>query len=456
MCGQNNTRPLRWIERALVCAVFLICLAGAFLLPPELCPDEKARQLLSTWMYQNNTLPTGDELETIIDSWGFSYALRPFLSAIIAALCMRVTSVVTTAPLALLVVSRLVSILSVTTCCVYCLRLGHRLFQSEGTAILFATFVCFLPQVLFLGMYQNNDALALAATTAMLYYLVLGSDSDWSRKSLLGLGVSLSVGLLSYYTAYPWLLAGSLYFVLSLLRDRRTTDARTLLMRLGIVFGTCCLLAGWFFVRNACLHGGDPFGIAWESESRARMARLGFDVYTPCPPIRQGMNLIEFFLIADCYFIRLTLLSCVGVFGNMDILMPWWLYNTYFAYIIARLLFYPLAHTRHRPSAVQLRLTYTMLLSVVISFALHAWQSYARDFEPQGRYVIEVALFVGYLISYGTDVVLAPFGEALHARLHSTAKSSMVRHVAQPAIILSSVWIALAMCSIPTWLRMLS
>ena len=74
---------------ALVLLVFAVCLAGALTVSPERCPDETARMRLTGWIYEHGSLPTGNEPETLIPGWGFSYALRPYLSAMIGAFFMK-------------------------------------------------------------------------------------------------------------------------------------------------------------------------------------------------------------------------------------------------------------------------------------------------------------------------------------------------------------------------------
>ena len=224
----NQSKRLSAKEYLLVRLVFCICLTGALLLPMEQCPDEAGRHLLSNWIVRTGTLPTGNEMETMLmswedvnasvlsiradsefDGWGFSYALRPYLSSIVGAVFERIALCFTDSPRILLAASRMCSVLSVTFCCFFCLRLGHRLFNKQGAAALFAALVCFLPQVQFIGMYQNNDSLSLCAVSMMLYYLIEGFDLGWPVRSCVGLGISFSLGLLAYYSVYGWLLMGA-------------------------------------------------------------------------------------------------------------------------------------------------------------------------------------------------------------------------------------------------------
>lgn len=80
-------------EVLLIIAVFCICCYEAVKLPVDRCPGEAGRRVLLYWIYSHGTLPTENEVETIMDGWGFSYALRPFLSSIISAALMKVVSI---------------------------------------------------------------------------------------------------------------------------------------------------------------------------------------------------------------------------------------------------------------------------------------------------------------------------------------------------------------------------
>ena len=210
----NRKCALDKTELILILSVFVLCLTGAFLVPVEQCPDEHARQLLSDWMFKNGSFPTGDEAETIIPGWGFSYALRPYLSSIVAALFMRLTALFTSSPRALLVASRLCSVLSVTGCSYFCIKTGHLVFKKTISSVVFSFFVCFLPQVLFLGMYQNNDSLSLAAVSMIVFYSTKGCKSQWEYGSCIGLAIGFALALQAYYITYGWVLVGFFLFVL--------------------------------------------------------------------------------------------------------------------------------------------------------------------------------------------------------------------------------------------------
>lgn len=424
---------------------------GALLLPVDKCPDEKGRRFLSGWVIRTGTLPTGDELPTMLmswvdesapvlsiipnseeDGWGFSYALRPYLSSIIAALCQKTAGLFTDSPRILLAASRMCSVLAVTLCCFFSLLLGHRLFRNRSAAGLFAAMICFLPQVMFLGMYQNNDSLSLCAVIMILYFITEGYDQKWPVRTCIGLAFSFSLGLLSYYSIYGWLLLGLVFCVCIMLTDLEIRDKRKLAgKRMALITGLCLLLAGWFFLRNALLHEGDFLGIAYERQSRAKMREMGYTLHEYKCYRDEGMSVREFLSFADAYWLRMSARSFVGVFGYMDILMSSFGYTVYGAWFAVGLTLYIAAILRRRPCRRDQQIALLMFSASVLTVLLHFWQSYTRDFQPQGRYVITLIIPLAYLFSAGTDKLILPV-------FPSKEKKSDVMN---PAVILTGTWL---------------
>lgn len=438
---------MSFLERGLIVLVFCICLSGALLLPVDQCPDERGRLLLTDYIVQNGALPTGNEAETMIPGWGFSYALRPYLSSILGALLKCVAALFTASPRVLLAAARICSVLSVIVLCIYCLRLGHILFERRSSAVLFAAFVCFLPQVMFLGMYQNNDALSLCTVSMMLYYWVDGYNRKWPIKSCAGLAVSFSLGLLSYYSVYGWILICAIFCVIAVLIDPEISNKRRLILnRMLLIAGICLVLAGWFFVRNAILHDGDFLGIAHEQISRERTRELGYTLYDYTCYRDQGVSVIDFLRMSDFMWLRTTQRSFVGVFGYLSLSLPEYQYGLYYFVLLAGTALYVAVLVRQKPGRRDVLLILMMLLSDAITFLLNFWQSYARDLQAQGRYIITLSLLFGYMTAYGLDKTVFTIrrtGNGRNAELH-------------PTVVLTILWILMfARTALDTMTKML-
>lgn len=438
--GEHGIR-FTYIEYCLVLATFLICLTGASLIGTNYCPDEGGRQMLSGWIFTNGTLPTGNELETILPLWGFSYALRPYLASIINAGFMKLFALFTTSPQALRLASRMCSVCSVTLSCVYCLRFGHRVFKKRLSAILFALVVCWLPQVMFLGMYQNNDSLSLAAACMIVYYLAEGDDLGWPARSCIGLGIAFSVALLSYYSVYGWILTGVVFCIVSVIRNDRIADKAPFILKRALwLAAVCLLLAGWFFIRNARLHEGDFLGLASEDRSRVWAESQGVEVrYTGRSLQEEGYSLIGFFRYSDFHWIKKTLASFIGVFGYLNIYMPVGRYIVYCVIFGLSALGYIVTVRRGAPSQRDRHLFAAMLGAGAITFILHVYQSYCRDFQAQGRYVITAILPIAYMIAYSFDRA----EDALGVPARGTLSAARAQTPFRPGMAFALVWIVL-------------
>ncbi len=399
--SKNKLLPSEFI---LVILVFCICLSGALLLPVDQCPDENGRLMLSRWIIEKGTLPTGKELEVMIPGWGFSYALRPYISSIIGAIAYKLISPVCMSESILLASMRICSVVSIAVCSLYCILLGHKLFSRRMSALVFAGFICCTPQVLFLGMYQNNDSLSLCAVSIVLYYLAQGHEQGWSFKSCIGIGIGYSLALLSYYSIWGWLLIGFAYCLFSVYRDKSIKNKTSfILVRGGVVIFVCIALASWFFIRNAYYNQGDFLGITTEAVSREEMANRGYELFEYWSFRDEGISALEFLRFNKFGWITVTAKSFVGVFGYLAYFLPsvqYWLYLGLTG--LGIVLFFISLNVR-RPSTIVRDLLVISFLSSLITFGLHFWQSYARDYQAQGRYVITIVIFIGLLVAYSSD-----------------------------------------------------
>ena len=301
------------------------------------------------------------------------------------------------------------SVLSVTVCCVYCLLLGQRLFRKRSSAVLIASVVCFLPQVLFVGFFQNNDSLSLAAVSMMLYYLACGYDDHFSVKTCLKLGIAFSVGLLSYYSVYGWILAGIVFCVVSVCLDPDVPHKGSLILRRGLLIaGVCLVLAGWFFIRNAVLHEGDFFGISTELRAREAMRNQGAVLYEMNSAREGCVSVLRFIGESGFPWLKTTAISFIGVFGYLDAVMPAACYIAYLAFFLAGFVLFIASCRRERPDRQETLLTAVLLAAALITLLLSFLQSYTRNYQPQGRYVITAVLPLAFIIARGADRAVLP------------------------------------------------
>ncbi len=438
MKSDTCSEKLSKAQICLTAAVFLICLAGAYLIKIEYTPDEYARKLLSDWIFENGRLPLGNEQEIIIPGWGFSYGYRPYLSAILAALFEKALSLFTSSEQMLLFGSRLCSVFSATACIYFCFKTGNELFDKKDYSVLYGSLICFTPQVLFLGMYQNCDSLAIAGVSALIYFLVRGWKTGWNIKTSILFGVAVSVCLLSYYSIYGWLLAGALVFLYSCLKDKKIKPS-DMMIRIGIIAATVLILAGWFFIRNMAIHNGDIFGMASEEVCRNEQAALGMPLQEYDRPSEQGLGFFETFAARNFRWLHFTLKSAIATFGYMSIWLPEWLYKIFYVVLGSGALLYVLFDMFVKKESIRRRLSVLMISASAITIALSLIQSYFRDFQAQGRYIITVLFMIAYMSGCGYEKVV-------NKLLSKKGNAENGKKTFNLVYAVSFIWIGLAIC----------
>lgn len=388
-------------EKALITAVLLICFCGALMIDTKHCPDEVGRMLINDYIYNTRRFPVGDEPETIMKDWGFSYALRPYLSSVIGACSMRLAAIFTQSKRILMAMSRMCSVLSMTGCAYFLLKAGNLLFKDRLSSMLLAVSVCLLPQAVFIGMYLNNDALSLMAVSMEIYYLVKGSKDNWNIKTCIGLALSMAIGMLSYYSIYPWLLLGGVFCIISCARSGEIENKTSFIAsRMLLVVAIVLILSGPFFIRNAMAHNGDFLGIAYEKISREAMRAKGAQLYDYHPGCTRFGSFREF--IRE--WVSFSLKSLIGGFGHMLIYLSRLQYAIYIVPVALLELWVMIkAHLDKDKSILEIRLQRLLFIGGMVVILMSIYASWFRDYQPQGRYIITAALPLSFAIAYGMD-----------------------------------------------------
>lgn len=282
------TKEMR-IEVLFFAFVLGIWLLWAFILPLNEGPDENMRLQIAQFILKYGKLPTGDQKEIMDYTWGFTYAFRPILPQMLEALFIRIAMLFTADAFALLFAARLVSVLSGVIFFWYVKALGDMLFERKSLRWVFLLLNVCLPQSSFLFTYLNCDSMALMASSMILYYLLKGMRDAFSIRTCIGLGISISVCVLSYYNAYGFLLTAVLIFAGCFWeRVRQGERCKAEFWKKGLlVLGIVLFLSGWWFVRNYVLYDGDFLGLRTQEECAQRYA---MELFKPTGR-RNGMNM---------------------------------------------------------------------------------------------------------------------------------------------------------------------
>lgn len=303
----------------------LLALAAAnallwtFSTPFNQAPDEGAHFQVVRFIRDYGRLPVFSPEELwLIDTpkgWVETYAAFPPLAYIVAA---GAAQIVGGEPLW---GARLVSAAAYlgTICLTY--LIARRLFPPrEGTALVAAALVAFLPQFAFTAAYVNNDALAAAESAALIYVLVRLADRPRSTALSFAAGVLMGLILLTKYTFYPVAVLGTGVALGLALRGGQDTDSpgvdwgRSLarVARGAASLSTAAALtAGWWFVRSWQLYGElAPSQVV----AAAKEAAGGNTLFVPA---EYGITLLS--LSTETDFWPLTLKSFVASFGFLSI-----------------------------------------------------------------------------------------------------------------------------------------
>lgn len=378
----------------------VIYLSLAMNLPTSLAPDESMRNDIAYWIFENHSLPVGDEAELLNNSYGFSYATFPLLPPILSAIVMWGASLFTKNPNLIWTACRIPSVLATMGSIFFCYQIGQLLTGKKSTGFFMALMIGFWPQVVFVSGYYNCDALSLFSDCFILYCLLNGRQNHWNTKSCLLLSVAFSVNILTYYNAYGWCLMGAAFCVWSCIQDD-TIDkkARFILKRTLLIFCVVGLLSGWFFIRNAYLHNGDFIGMQTMRNYALAQKNAGVPIHENTPPITQGMTLSE--MLNDGNWIPSTTNTFFAGFGGMNIFLSTSLYSFYKIFVVVGLILFAFMVVFQK-SMRDVSLHFSLGAVCVITVMLSVWYSYSSDYQPQGRYILPIlpALLVFITLGY--------------------------------------------------------
>lgn len=399
------------IEGTFLLFLFIFYFMWAWHQPFNSAPDEKMRYDIPKYIYEHSSLPHGGDPEIRDENWGISYAFNPILSYIFSALFMKITSLFTTDSFALLISARTVSVICGVITAFFTIRISQKLLPSPFRP-LFIVLVTLLPQMAYLASYVNTDAMAVTSTSIIIYMWILGLESNWNKKSCIGLAIGLALCSLSYYNAYGYILCSILLFVFSTLcMGEKKWDYQLMLKRGLLIAGIALFLAGWWFIRSYIIYDGDILGM---STSRKFSELYAADAFKPSNRVtyKSGGYSIIGMLFNKGGWIETTKFSFIGCFGYMERYLGVRTYDRYI-YLIALggigvilnfiKLFIP---RKNKCWCKENILNITLAVAMIIPVLLTIYYAYASDYQAQGRYVMPMIIPLMYFAMVGLQKVL--------------------------------------------------
>lgn len=388
-----------WAERAIILVAFVIYFSLSCYLPVEKAPDEYMRYDVTEYIFLHHRLPAGYAEEIRNPIWGFSYAFTPYLPSMLAAGLMGIASLFGGKGAMLVIASRFGNVLAATGATALAFRIGRKVFPGWDGSLLYAAGIGFLPQFVFLSAYLNNDIPAVFATMLILLGWLEGRERHWDCKSCLLLGTGISLCALTYYNAYGWILCSSLYFMVTVLRDKTLPKrGKHLALRGGMIAGVVFLLAGWFFIRNAVLYDGDFLGMKASLQYGEMYAQ---DEYKPSNRVtfeNAGKSLQD--MLEETEWLEDSIDSFFAVFGYMNIFVSQKYYDFYRLLSGVGIAGFLWGCIRKRTRGNGL-LYGCCVICMIIPVVLSAINSYSSDYQAQGRYFMPALPAMMLLVAQG-------------------------------------------------------
>lgn len=390
-----NTHKAKIIDLAVVLGVLSIILFWVFHITPDMNnilagPDEAMRFMIPNFIFEHGYIPTGYET-AIHGNWSYAYYPQ-LLGAIVSSIFMEIVSLFTKDPAWLVWAARLTSVLFGVIAALFVRRstrllLGNSRYKGvigNLSLVLFAL----LPQVTFLSSYVNNDIIALAGVSIIVYACISVYKTQLSIASSAWFAAGVVFAVLGYLNSYGFVLAGFIYMLVKLIQwYKEVKNKRMLLKYILILFGIPALLCLPFFIRNMFLYGGDLFGVStFRIEYLKWVAETGIVLQTP---YHEGLLSL---LFANRWPLETIKSFVMGYFGGWGRGLGDIQYNAY--YVLAGVgLVGLVAYLRQLKAKSGRKLLWALLfLSIAITVGLTLYYTLRVDYQPQGRYIIYIVI----------------------------------------------------------------
>ncbi|WP_321385435.1 phospholipid carrier-dependent glycosyltransferase [uncultured Enterococcus sp.] len=399
--------------------VLMMCVWFAFWaykLPFNQGPDEYMRYQIPAYIYNNWSLPTGYEPEVIHTVGNWSYAFYPqMLGAIISAFFMHLMNLFYSTDHSLLVAARGASVLFGALGVLFTGKSVYKLTGKKAVSLLSMVALGFLPQYTFLSCYVNNDIIAVAGASMIVYAMIAAYDEAWNYKHSLIFSAGVIVCGLGYSNSYGFILFGGLFFVIVNIMNIKNgiTQKKDFYKNFLLVFVICAVVIFPFFIRNYILHK-DILGLTVFNKEYTRWLDEGGAVLQ----VPFAGNWFE--LIRNKDFIGTVFRSFVGLFGYMAFPMTMGYYLFYMWIFGLGIVGFILRSVKNRTALDESAdvkwkkrwLVFFVIAACVTTVILHLYYVLYIDYQAQGRYIMAIVsplmVIVVAGLSYYVDGLIKP------------------------------------------------
>lgn len=399
-------------ELAFCIICFLLYFTWAATKPFDYAPDEAMRYDVTLFLFDNNRLPVGDEL---LSHWGFSYAHIPaVLSSELGCVFMKLASVFTNNDFHLLLAARMVSVCCGVGSLVFLFKTGKQILSPLGKWVL-VIIVALMPQFAFISSYVNNDIVAFWGVTMIIYAWVLGMQEMWNLKNATLLAVGISVCALAYYNSYAWILFSVFFFFAVYLLNKE--KSRKIGALTTYVVAVVFLLVGYSFIRHLVLYG-DLLGFETSHYYGEKYAIDSLKPSNRLSVAKHGVPLSTMLFDSSYSWFKITWKSFIAVFGYMSVWCDSAIYIVVSLFIVIGCIgaIIHIVKSMHNRKISNISLVFYsfMIACAIITVCLSIYNSYAKDFQPQGRYIYPAFPTLAIFVAIGWEKWLSLIKEKEH------------------------------------------
>lgn len=348
-------------------------------------PDELLRYKIPLYIYKHGSLPVGTNKEVMLPFGNYSYAYYPqLLGGILSSVFMKIMSLFSTRPVLLVFAARWTSaIFGVIT--VYFVAWSCKLLTQRNTlSYAAAVIVGVLPQFAYLSAYVNNDIIAIAGVSIIVFSLIVATKRKWNYKVAALFATGTTICLLGYLNTVPFVFIGICYAVFLIVNQCKLGEIpRNLAIKI-IVFSVVIILIFVLplYIRNYYLYHDFTGAKAFNNAYHRWLANGGNQTMAP-----YNGSIIKMMLNSG--WIVTSFKSMVSLFGYMSVSTKSGYYVFYLIFLYTGILFKLILPSKDF-SCSQTVFDILMLIGTVLTLFLSMYRSVTTDFQPQGRYILTI------------------------------------------------------------------
>ncbi len=295
---------------------FLVRLPWLMTLPVTEAPDEPNHFWVVHFIAQHWSLPSFEDVRSAGAAAEYG-ALPPlgYVPHVILAALAPETLMSTFSRFGSLLVGAIVPWIAVL--------LGKELFPKQrGLALALPFLVVFHPQLVFVNSYTNNDSMATALASAIIYLLVCSINSGITVNKAAVIGVLFGILGLSKHTGLS--VAPAVLIGIAMAGYANALTVSQTIARIAAFAATFLAASGWFFVRNYFEFKGDILG-----------TKTMYEAWIKILPTVNGQVQHPWPQAGKLGWWRYVFFDYVGLFGYMDRYLWRPIYIIYLGYTIA-------------------------------------------------------------------------------------------------------------------------